>query len=104
MSKTYRLGAIGFAHMHINSLLSRFDELPSSGVADVEWVACADTIPAVPSYTCPNEKSTVESITPIKELSVISSMRTSKYPRKIISSAKATTKTSRPPQKICHTP
>ena len=34
MTNTYRLGAIGFAHMHINSLLSRFDELPSSGVAD----------------------------------------------------------------------
>lgn len=47
----YRLGAIGFAHMHINSLLSRFDELPASGVAEVEWIACADTIPAIPSHT-----------------------------------------------------
>jgi len=51
MSKTYRLGAIGFAHMHINSLLTQFDELPRSGVADIKWVACADTIPAIPSCT-----------------------------------------------------
>ncbi|MGC9347732.1 MAG: Gfo/Idh/MocA family protein [Anaerolineae bacterium] len=43
MSKTYRLGVIGFAHMHVNTLIDRFDELPN-----VEWVACADTIPAVP--------------------------------------------------------
>ena len=42
MSVTYRLGAIGFAHMHVNSLLDRFAELPN-----VEWVACADTVPAV---------------------------------------------------------
>ncbi|HEX6972251.1 MAG TPA: Gfo/Idh/MocA family oxidoreductase [Limnochordia bacterium] len=42
MSKRYRIGAIGFAHMHINTLLDRFAELPN-----VEWVACADTVPAV---------------------------------------------------------
>jgi predicted dehydrogenase len=51
MAKTYRLGAIGFAHQHIKALLSRFDELPASGLADVEWVACADTVPAIPSHT-----------------------------------------------------
>ena len=44
MPKTYRVGAIGFAHMHINSLLDEFARLPN-----VEWVACADTVPAVPS-------------------------------------------------------
>ncbi|CAA9333714.1 MAG: hypothetical protein AVDCRST_MAG93-6321, partial [uncultured Chloroflexia bacterium] len=44
MSKTYRLGVIGFAHMHINNLIDAFAELPN-----VEWVAAADTVPAVPS-------------------------------------------------------
>jgi predicted dehydrogenase len=43
MTKTYRLGVIGFAHMHVNSLIDRFAELPN-----VEWVACADTVPVVP--------------------------------------------------------
>lgn len=43
MAKTYRLGVIGFAHMHINELIKRFAELPN-----VEWVACADTRPATP--------------------------------------------------------
>jgi predicted dehydrogenase len=51
MTKTYRLGVIGFSHMHVNSLLDRFAELPASGLANVEWVACADTQPAVPSRT-----------------------------------------------------
>jgi predicted dehydrogenase len=46
MRKTFRLGAIGFAHMHINSLLAEFAKLPN-----VEWVACADTVPAVPSLS-----------------------------------------------------
>ena len=46
MTKIYRLGAIGFAHMHINGLLHAFAGLPN-----VEWVACADTVPAVPSLT-----------------------------------------------------
>lgn len=44
MTKTYRLGVIGFAHMHVNALIDSFDALPN-----VEWVACADTAPAVPS-------------------------------------------------------
>jgi len=43
MSKTYRVGAIGFAHMHINHLLDEFARLPN-----IEWVACADTVPAIP--------------------------------------------------------
>ena len=47
MSKTYRLGVIGFAHMHINTLLDRLSELPN-----VEWVACADTVPAVRPISC----------------------------------------------------
>src|SRR5919204_420181 len=41
MAKTYRLGVIGFAHMHINELMRVFAELPN-----VEWVACADTKPS----------------------------------------------------------
>jgi predicted dehydrogenase len=43
MAKTYRLGVIGFAHMHINELMRSFKELPN-----VEWVACADTEPSKP--------------------------------------------------------
>lgn len=43
MSRTYRLGVIGFAHMHVNTLMRSFAELPN-----VQWVACADTIPDVP--------------------------------------------------------
>jgi predicted dehydrogenase len=43
MPKTYRLGVIGFAHMHINELMRTFAEVPG-----VEWVACADTKPARP--------------------------------------------------------
>jgi predicted dehydrogenase len=43
MPKTFRLGVIGFAHMHINELMRTFKEQPN-----VEWVACADTIPDRP--------------------------------------------------------
>lgn len=46
MSRAYRLGAIGFAHGHIRGLMRSFAELPN-----VEWVACADTVPAVPSIS-----------------------------------------------------
>lgn len=42
--KIYRVGAIGFAHQHINHLLDEYAKHPR-----VEWVACADTVPAVPS-------------------------------------------------------
>lgn len=51
MSRTYRLGVLGFAHMHVNTLMDRFAELPN-----VEWVACADTVPAVPTIS--EERST----------------------------------------------
>src|SRR5437867_10262525 len=43
MPKTYRLGVVGFAHMHVNELMRVFAELPN-----VEWVACADTKPQQP--------------------------------------------------------
>jgi len=46
MPKKYRMGVIGFAHMHLNEQIDRFAELE-----DVEWVACADTVPAVPSIS-----------------------------------------------------
>jgi glucose-fructose oxidoreductase len=38
MAKSYRLGIIGFAHMHIYYLADLFGEHPQ-----VEWAACADT-------------------------------------------------------------
>ncbi|MFQ6130505.1 MAG: Gfo/Idh/MocA family protein [Armatimonadota bacterium] len=43
MSKAYRVGIIGFAHMHINNVAGLFAEHPQ-----VELVACADTVPDVP--------------------------------------------------------
>ena len=43
MSKTYRLGVIGFAHMHINNVLGLFARHPQ-----VELVAGADTVPDKP--------------------------------------------------------
>lgn len=43
MSEIYRVGIIGFGHMHINHVSRVFDEHPQ-----VQWVACADTEPAVP--------------------------------------------------------
>ncbi|MCL4546033.1 MAG: Gfo/Idh/MocA family oxidoreductase [Chloroflexi bacterium] len=43
MFRSFRLGVIGFAHMHVNELMRTFGEQPA-----VEWVACADTIPPVP--------------------------------------------------------
>ncbi|MBM3190590.1 MAG: Gfo/Idh/MocA family oxidoreductase, partial [Chloroflexi bacterium] len=46
MPKTYRVGVIGFAHMHVNALIDRFNELPN-----VQWVACADTVPDTPSLS-----------------------------------------------------
>lgn len=44
--RTYRLGVVGFAHMHVNELVARF--VAHEGV---ELVACADTVPRVPSLT-----------------------------------------------------
>ena len=52
MSKTYRLGALGFAHGHIFGLMRSFSQLPN-----VEWAACADTVPAVPSKLNRTERS-----------------------------------------------
>ncbi len=46
MAKSYRLGIIGVSHMHVNSLIDDFAALPN-----VEWVACADTVPVVPTTT-----------------------------------------------------
>ena len=43
MSKTYRVGVIGFAHMHINSLIAQFVRHPQ-----VQLVAGADTVPERP--------------------------------------------------------
>jgi len=36
MSKVYRVGAIGFAHMHTNHLLDEFKKLPKSSVPPCE--------------------------------------------------------------------
>ena len=41
--KTYRVGIIGFAHMHVNEVAVHYAEHPQ-----VEWVACADTVPLRP--------------------------------------------------------
>ena len=45
MTRKYRVGIIGFAHMHINEVAKSYTAHPQ-----VEWVACADTKPrhAVP--------------------------------------------------------
>ncbi len=43
MSKKYRVGIIGFAHMHINGVAGVFAKHPR-----VQWAGCADTTPAVP--------------------------------------------------------
>src|SRR5690242_18953659 len=43
LAKIYRIGVVGFALMHINELIRKFNALPN-----VEWVACADTYPTVP--------------------------------------------------------
>jgi predicted dehydrogenase len=45
--KKYRVGVIGFAHMHINSLVKDFVNLGDK----IEWVACADLKPAIPSLS-----------------------------------------------------
>lgn len=44
--KTYRVGVIGFAHMHVNELVDRFR---ATGRATI--VAVADTVPLTPSLT-----------------------------------------------------
>jgi glucose-fructose oxidoreductase len=44
--KSYRVGVIGFAHMHVNELVDRF---VATGRANI--IACADTKPLTPSKT-----------------------------------------------------
>ena len=43
MTKKFRAGIIGFAHMHVNDVAAHYAEHPQ-----VEWVACADTVPFRP--------------------------------------------------------
>jgi predicted dehydrogenase len=45
VNKTYRLAIIGFGHMHINNVAALFADHPQ-----VEWAACADTVPAMPEH------------------------------------------------------
>lgn len=44
--KTYRMGVIGFAHMHVNTLIDSFSKLEK-----IKWIGCADTKPLVPSIS-----------------------------------------------------
>ena len=44
MSRRYRMGVIGFAHMHVNELVDRF-----AATGRCDFVAVADTVPATPS-------------------------------------------------------
>ncbi len=44
MSRRFRLGVIGFAHMHVNELVDRF-----AATGRCDFVAIADTVPATPS-------------------------------------------------------
>lgn len=46
MGRTFRVGVIGFAHMHVNELVDRFI---ATGRAEI--VACADSVPRTPSLT-----------------------------------------------------
>jgi predicted dehydrogenase len=43
MAKQYRVGIIGFGHMHINNVAALYAQHPQ-----VKWVACADTTPVTP--------------------------------------------------------
>jgi len=43
MADKYRVGIIGFGHVHINNVAQEFGAQPK-----VQWVACADTKPLVP--------------------------------------------------------
>ncbi len=43
---TYRAGIVGFAHMHINNVAGLFAQHDR-----IEWVGCADTVPAVPELS-----------------------------------------------------
>ncbi len=45
--KKYRVGVIGFAHMHVTSLVKDFLSLGNK----IEWVACSDVKPLIPSIS-----------------------------------------------------
>ncbi|MGI6537954.1 MAG: Gfo/Idh/MocA family protein [Caldicoprobacterales bacterium] len=45
--KKFRIGVIGFAHMHINSLVKCFADLGDK----VEWAGCSDVKPLIPSIS-----------------------------------------------------
>lgn len=49
MQKVFKTGVIGFAHMHVNSLIDNFSDIDG-----VEWIACADTKPTVASISDQN--------------------------------------------------
>ena len=46
MAGAYRVGVVGFAHMHVTWHLDEFSRL-----GNIEWVACADTEPSAPSIS-----------------------------------------------------
>ncbi len=46
MANIYRVGVIGFAHMHVTWHLDEFSQLDN-----IEWTACADTAPSAPSLS-----------------------------------------------------
>ena len=50
MSKAWKIGVLGFAHMHVNSLIDNFNAIPGA-----KWVACADTKPSVKSISDQND-------------------------------------------------
>ena len=52
MPNPYRVGIIGFAHMHVNQVAAHFADH-----AQVEWVACADTTPSQPEPLQPEQRS-----------------------------------------------
>ena len=53
MAKTWKVGVLGFAHMHVNGLISDFNGIPG-----VQWVACADTRPAVKPVSAQSDTRT----------------------------------------------
>jgi predicted dehydrogenase len=46
MARRYRVGVVGFAHMHVNELVERF-----AATGRCDFVGVADTVPATPSLT-----------------------------------------------------
>jgi predicted dehydrogenase len=65
MKTTYRLGVIGFAHMHVNTLIDGFAKLPS-----VQWAGCADTVPGVPSR-CAKKDTRIANLKRAREITGI---------------------------------